>query len=118
MQHTLDNPIYDASICGNSGLANDVAEAKYFDKNVLPFVALLAPEPSYFNALYNMLSPSNLYGFIFPEKIDIPAPWEVLQLIGIVQMVYSSGECRGEDPEIVRLSSSDVGGNARNHQAD
>jgi predicted GNAT family acetyltransferase len=88
MDHVLDNPAWNALVSGNKHLAYGNNEVKFFDKEVSPFVGFKANTDADFNTLYNLLPHDGPVGFISETAREIPAEWQVMQVIPCFQMIY------------------------------
>ncbi|MDB5117740.1 MAG: hypothetical protein JWQ79_3232 [Mucilaginibacter sp.] len=86
----LDNPAWSALISGNNHLSNGNEQAKYFDKEVSPFVALRENSADSFQSLYELVPHQEPVIFISTQEIDIPGKWSVLQCVKGLQMVYGN----------------------------
>lgn len=109
MEHVLDNPAFNALISGNSNLSNGTAVAKYFEKEVSPFVAIKENTATNFQSLYETVPHKGPFVFISATEIEIPKPWETLQCIKCMQMVFSGAEnFDGAQAEIVALTNAHI----------
>jgi ribosomal protein S18 acetylase RimI-like enzyme len=88
MEHILDNPAWNALISGNKDLANGNEVAKYFPKEVSPFVGTREISANSFNILHGIIPFDSFFGFVAPHDIVIPEPWKVIQFLKVLQMVY------------------------------
>jgi len=87
MEHFLDNPAWNALISGNSCLSFGNDHVKYFDNEVSPFAALSENTGENFLQLCALLPQNRPVLFVSPEKIEIPAVWQIRRVIHGVQMV-------------------------------
>jgi ribosomal protein S18 acetylase RimI-like enzyme len=88
MEHLLDNPIFNALATGNQHLSNGDAQIKYFSKEVAPFVGLKITSAENFKALYDIVPHEGPFVFFSTSKVEIPSPWQALNVIPGYQMVY------------------------------
>ncbi|WP_428327637.1 GNAT family N-acetyltransferase [Mucilaginibacter sp.] len=88
MEHILDNPAYNALTSGNKNLANGTEHAKYFDREVSPFVAVREPSQANFQSLYDCIPYAGYFALVSPTEINIPAPWAVVRDIKVFQMIF------------------------------
>jgi ribosomal protein S18 acetylase RimI-like enzyme len=88
MEPILDNPAWNALISGNKDLANGNEVAKYFPKEVSPFVGTREISTDNFNILHSIIPFDSFFGFVAPHDIVIPEPWKVIQYLKVLQMVY------------------------------
>lgn len=92
MEHILDNPAWNALNSGNKNLSNGNDVAKYFSKEVSPFVAISEISNENFDALYNIIQFDSYFGFVAPHDIVIPEQWQIMQAMKVLQMVYDKAE--------------------------
>ncbi|MCX2484577.1 GNAT family N-acetyltransferase [Pedobacter sp. MR2016-24] len=90
MEHILDNPVYNALISGNKELSNGTENAKHFANDVAPFVGLKEATAENFEQLYHMLPSESTFAFFSPTELTIAHPWEVLNHLKCLQMVYNT----------------------------
>jgi ribosomal protein S18 acetylase RimI-like enzyme len=90
MDHILDNPAWNALSSGNKDLANGNDIAKYFSKEVSPFIGISEPTKSNFDVLYETIPFDGSFGFISPVEIDFPLPWKVVRCMKVLQMVFEA----------------------------
>jgi len=90
MEHILDNPVYNALISGNQKLSLGTESAKYFAQDVAPFVGLKEATAENFEQLYHMLPSESTFAFFSPTEISIVHPWEVLNHLKCLQMVFNT----------------------------
>ncbi|HTH81291.1 MAG TPA: GNAT family N-acetyltransferase [Mucilaginibacter sp.] len=88
MDHILNNPGWNALISGNKNFANGGDGAKYFDKDVAPFVGLKDNSAEDFNELHELTQPGEVAIHISPAERDIPGNWKVLNCVKGLQMIY------------------------------
>lgn len=89
MEHILDNPAWNALISGNKDLGNGNEVAKYFPKEISPFVGTREISQENFNILHDIIQFDSYFGFVAPYDIEIPAPWQIIQEMKVLQMVYN-----------------------------
>ncbi|HEY9196175.1 MAG TPA: GNAT family N-acetyltransferase [Mucilaginibacter sp.] len=88
MQHPLDNPAWNALITANKNLGEGTAEVRFFKRDVSPFAGLAENSLQNFRALYNLLPPQSIVAVFNPEAPHIPEPWEIVNPMLALQMVY------------------------------
>ena len=88
MEHILDNPAWSALNSGNLHLANGEPAAKYFDKEVSPFVGLQEYTYQNLELLHRILPDNNPRFLIAPTELSFPKQWNVLGTLQGFQMVY------------------------------
>jgi ribosomal protein S18 acetylase RimI-like enzyme len=88
MEYILDNPAWHALSSGNKDLANGNETAKYFAREVSPFVGINEPTISNFNKLYETIPFAGSFGFISPVEIEFPLPWKVVKCMRVLQMTF------------------------------
>jgi predicted GNAT family acetyltransferase len=105
MQHPLDNTIWNALNSGNKSIAIGSEKAKYFSKDVSPFVSVEEPTNSNFEELYNLLPVGY---FLFPSIVErtFPQPWKTVGVVKILQMVCET-PIREVDKDVAILPLSD-----------
>jgi GNAT superfamily N-acetyltransferase len=87
MDNLLDNPVWNAMISGNRSLSFGNDHARYFDKEVSPFVALSDTTPENFRMLFDLLPRNGPALFFSPVDMEFGPDWQVKRLIRGVQMV-------------------------------
>jgi predicted GNAT family acetyltransferase len=87
MTHLLDNPVWNALNSGNKNLAEGNERAKYFPKEVAPFVGLKDTSREDFDILYNLLPTGSVAAVVTPEDIAIPELWTLILETKLLQMV-------------------------------
>ncbi|ASU33032.1 GNAT family N-acetyltransferase [Mucilaginibacter xinganensis] len=87
MNHILDNPAFNALNTGNKTLSKGTEKAKYFPAEISPFSGLAENTSENFNTLYEVAPENTVFGFVSAELIAVPAPWNVLQRMDVLQMV-------------------------------
>lgn len=92
MAHILDNPVWNALISGNQPLAHGTEQVKFFAADVSPFVGFAAPTVQVFAALHNLVPPGRRLGVVSPEALEIPARWQLVQLMQVYQMVQEQAD--------------------------
>src|SRR4051812_9121093 len=104
MPHVLDNPAWNALISGNANLSNGNSEAKYFSKEVSPFVGIKEISADNFAALHGVVPYNDTLGFVSASEVTFPKQWNVIQQMKALQMVYEgSGATAAADTELVPL---------------
>ena len=89
MQHILDNPIWNALISGNNGLALGNEQARYFPQDVSPFVGLRDFTEANFNILHETVPYKSMLAVFSANKIEQFGKWNMLRYIQVYQMIYS-----------------------------
>jgi predicted GNAT family acetyltransferase len=87
MTHLLDNPVWNALNSGNKNLAEGNERAKYFPKEVAPFVGLKDGSWEDFNMLHDLLPIGSIAAVVTPEDIVIPELWTLILETKLLQMV-------------------------------
>lgn len=87
MYHPLDHPIWKALNTGNKTIANGSEKAKYFAKNVSPFIAVEEPTDENFEELYNLIPDAGYFAFLSLVELTIPEPWKTVKMVRVRQMV-------------------------------
>ncbi|WP_210520114.1 GNAT family N-acetyltransferase [Hymenobacter terricola] len=90
MAHLLDNPVWNALISGNESLANGDERAKYFPRDVSPFVGLAAITPAGLVALHDLIPFEGTFGVVTPDELTIPALWTVVRHTRVLQLVHDA----------------------------
>jgi hypothetical protein len=90
MEHVLDNPAWNALITGNKAFAGGSEIAKYFPKEVSPFVAIAERSGGNFNLLYDVIPFESHFIFIAPFDIVIPEQWTIVHCLKCLQMVFEA----------------------------
>jgi ribosomal protein S18 acetylase RimI-like enzyme len=88
MKHILDNPAWNALITSNKAFSEGNDTAKYFPKEVSPFVATAEISVENFNLLNNTIPFESYFIFIAPHDIVIPEQWTIVQYLKCLQMVF------------------------------
>jgi ribosomal protein S18 acetylase RimI-like enzyme len=109
MKHILDNPAWNALITGNEAFSGGNDIAKYFPKEVSPFVATAELSTENFNLLYNTIPFESHFIFIAPHDIEIPEQWKTVHYLKCLQMVFE-GEVPADvsDEDLVPLTEQQV----------
>jgi len=90
MEHTLDNPIWNALKSGNKDLAEGNQQASYFKRTVAAFAGLESYSAEDFEALYRVSPFDDMPVVLFtPGEITVPVNWEISLKKNITQMVYA-----------------------------
>jgi ribosomal protein S18 acetylase RimI-like enzyme len=110
MAHVLDNPVWNALISGNKPLAEGSEQAKYFAGDVSPFVGFETFTPQAFDLLHALVPAERLLGVVSPVALAIPARWEVVQHMAVLQMVQERPPAVGtlEEPLAIPLGPAHV----------
>ena len=109
MTHILDNPIWNALITNNKHLAYGNEQAKYLNREVGLFAGLKTNSESDLSNLQVLIPDKSLVVLFTPEKLSIPAGWQVVLQKAIFQMVYEQVHLpRVDDQELVRLQEQDI----------
>ncbi|GAA3962075.1 GNAT family N-acetyltransferase [Mucilaginibacter dorajii] len=88
MQHILDNPIWNALSTGNKAFSIGNDQAQYFKRDVSPFAAIASNSTENFHILYELLPANTVVAVFKPDEMEFPEPWEVIDPIPVLQMVY------------------------------
>ncbi|WP_121809817.1 GNAT family N-acetyltransferase [Mucilaginibacter kameinonensis] len=88
MEHVLDNPAWSALNTGNRLLAGGNDIAKYFPKEISPFVGIPEVSAENFNTLYGTIPFESYFIFIAPHDIVIPEQWTIVNYLKCLQMVF------------------------------
>ncbi|QEM11065.1 GNAT family N-acetyltransferase [Mucilaginibacter rubeus] len=88
MEHVLDNPAWNALNTGNRLLAGGNDIAKYFPKEISPFVGIPEVSAENFNTLYGTIPFESYFIFIAPHDIVIPEQWTIVNYLKCLQMVF------------------------------
>ena len=109
MEHVLDNPAWNALNTGNKIFAGGNDAAKYFPKEVSPFVGIPEISAENFNLLYDIIPFESHFIFIAPHDIVIPEQWEIVHYLKCLQMVFE-GEVPADfaDEELLPLTEQHV----------
>lgn len=109
MDHLLDNPVWHALNTGNQHLSNGNSNAKYFSREVSPFIGLKEPSVHNFSLLHTLLPYPGFFGFVSPAEIEIPAPWKIHEKMDVLQMVHDLTTSPGNNPEgLIRLTDEHI----------
>jgi GNAT superfamily N-acetyltransferase len=87
MIHLLDNPVWNALNSGNKDLAEGNERAKYFPKDIAPFVGLKDTSQGDFDVLHDHSPAGTVAAVVTPEDIAIPEPWSLILETKLLQMV-------------------------------
>src|ERR1700743_854173 len=107
MDHILDNPVWNALNTGNASLALGDAHAKCYPADVAFFVGTPDISLQNFAALYELV-PFDVAGFQVMHEITIPAPWQLIRAVKVLQFVYAGDDVRQSDDELVPLTRQHV----------
>lgn len=109
MEHVLDNPAWNALITGNKAFSGGNDIARYFPKEVSPFVGTPERSAENFNLLYDIIPFESYFIFIAPHDIVIPEQWTIVQYLKCLQMVFE-GEVPTDiaDEDLVPLMEQHV----------
>lgn len=109
MEHVLDNPAWNALCTGNKIFAGGNDIAKYFPKEVSPFVGIPEVSAGNFNLLYDIIPFESHFIFIAPHDIVIPEQWEIVHYLKCLQMVFE-GEVPADfaDEDLLSLTEQHV----------
>jgi ribosomal protein S18 acetylase RimI-like enzyme len=112
--HPLDNPIWQALITTQAGLAETCNAARKFPREVSVVAGFPEPTPENYASLAALLSADETVGLFLQQPPNPPAPWIVVSNGPLLQMLCenarfsprSNGTC--SSPEFIRLTQSDV----------
>lgn len=88
MNKLLGNPVFNALAGRDSHLGAGTEKAKYFDEEISPFASFEDGYVKGFDDLYEMLPAERGILYANPERIEIPANWNILIDVQGVQMVH------------------------------
>jgi ribosomal protein S18 acetylase RimI-like enzyme len=109
MKHVLDNPVWNALISGNKNLSIGNETARYFHREISPFVGIVQHTPAYFDILRQTIPFDEPVAIFSNEKLLNPSPWTIIQQIDGFQMVYLKQlESTVDELKIVLLSYEHV----------
>ncbi|WP_114937218.1 GNAT family N-acetyltransferase [Mucilaginibacter endophyticus] len=109
MEHVLDNPAWKALNTGNRSLAGGNDIAKYFPKEISPFVGIPEVSVGNFNTLYNTIPFESYFIFIAPHDIVIPEQWTIVNYLKCLQMVFEGEIPAGfSDDDLLPLTEQHV----------
>ena len=109
MKHILDNPVWNALVSGNKNLSIGNETARYFPREISPFVGTAQNTPAYFDTLRQTIPFDEPVAIFSNEKLLNPSPWTIIQQIDGFQMVYPKQVDPAVDElEIVPLNYSHV----------
>jgi ribosomal protein S18 acetylase RimI-like enzyme len=108
MDDLLDNPVWNAMISGNRSLSSGNDHAKYFDKEVSPFVALSENAPENFRTLFELLPRNGPALFFSPVEMELGPDWQVKRLIRGVQMVCTNPPAATNPPDATTPSGARI----------
>ena len=110
MAHVLDNPVWNALISGNKHLDVGSAQVKYFADDVSPFAGFETFTPQAFDLLHALVPAERLLGVVSPVALAIPARWEVVQHMPVLQMVQERTPATGtlDGPPTIPLGPAHV----------
>ncbi|MBS1527016.1 MAG: GNAT family N-acetyltransferase [Bacteroidetes bacterium] len=109
MKPILDSPAWHALNSGNKNLSFGDDRARYFDREVSPFAAMLENDKAHFRLLYDMLPGEGPALFMTPVELDIPQPWKVAVCVKALQMTCDKPvKADNSSPELVPLAYEHV----------
>ncbi|GGB02522.1 GNAT family N-acetyltransferase [Mucilaginibacter rubeus] len=109
MEHVLDNPAWNALSTGNKAFAGGNDIAKYFPKEVSPFVAIPEISAENFNLLYDTIPFESHFIFIAPHDVVIPEQWNIVHYLKCLQMVFEGEVPAGfADDDLLPLTEQHV----------
>jgi ribosomal protein S18 acetylase RimI-like enzyme len=88
MKHVLDNPVWNALISGNKNLSIGNETARYFPREISPFVGIAESNPVNFDVLRQVIPFKEPAAIFSTEKQLDAAPWTIIQRIDGFQLVY------------------------------
>jgi len=107
MQHSLDNPAFNALISNHQHLSNCNEQAKHYPDNVAPFIGLKDNSAEDFDRLYDVL-PDRPAVFISPVEHTIPKTWTILREMRVPQMIYDKSAENNPTAEIINLTDEHI----------
>jgi ribosomal protein S18 acetylase RimI-like enzyme len=108
MNHPLHNPVYNALLTRDKGLAHGEGQVRFFDPEVSPFAGFADDHKNGFADLYDQLSPGRKILYAIPAPIEIPKGWELRVKIKGLQFVYEGDHCVSTCKDIVPLTTIHV----------
>lgn len=88
MQNSLNNPVWNALISGNSHLAKGSEQVKYFDSSVSPFAALKENSSANFLDLHEQSMFDQPVLLWSDKRLSIPEIWTEMYCVPGFQMIY------------------------------
>lgn len=109
MTHVLDNPAWNALSSGNKNLSNGNGKAKYFPKEVSPFVGMEENTPENFEILHDIVPAESISAVISPCEIVIPGSWKTVDFLKVQQMICETPaeQISGDEP-LIPLSDQHI----------
>jgi predicted GNAT family acetyltransferase len=108
MEHVLDNPAYNALASGNKDLAKGNEQVKYFDNEVAAFIGFKENTPANFELLHSDAGHDNFAIFISPVEVAIPQPWQTLDMVLCLQMIYTGEVIPVDETALVVLTDKHI----------
>ena len=107
MIHPLDIPVWSALTSGNQQVARGNQQAKYYNPQVAPFVALADLTSTHFEALHHMIPHDQPVALFTNEQQLDPTPWVIMNRIDGFQLLFK-GPTPEPEPEVVKLTETHV----------
>ncbi|MDF2434074.1 MAG: hypothetical protein JWP44_3705 [Mucilaginibacter sp.] len=109
MIHVLDNPVWNALSSGNKNLSNGNDKAKYFPKEVSPFVGMEENTPENFEILRGIVPAESVSAVISPAEIVIPHSWKIVDYLKVQQMICETpAEQVSDDEPLIPLGDQHI----------
>ncbi|MFD2935199.1 GNAT family N-acetyltransferase [Spirosoma flavum] len=109
MIHSLDNPVWSALTSGNQQFALGNQQAKYYNPQIAPFVALANYTRAHFDVLWHTIPYDQPVAIFTNDQQLDPSPWVIVNRIDGFQMLFE-GPTPKQEPraELVHLTEQDI----------
>ena len=104
----LDRPIWSALTTSHKHLAEGGPLALRYPVDMTPFADMVDMSTTSFEALGDLMSPSQVAALFTPEPVDVPSGFKVVIAETGEQMIGSPADSPLRDAEIVTLGKADV----------
>src|SRR3569623_140279 len=104
----LDRPIWSALTTSHKHLAEGGPLALRYPVDMTPFADMVDMSTTSFEALGDLMSPSQVAALFTPEPVDVPSGFKVVITETGEQMIGSPADSPLRDAEIVTLGKADV----------
>ncbi|GAB3796555.1 GNAT family N-acetyltransferase [Spirosoma humi] len=109
MIHSLDNPVWSALTSGNQHLALGTHQARYFQANVAPFVAVAENTRAHFDALLETVPHGQPVALFTNDRQLDALPWSIVDRIDGFQLLFEGATPKPQaGAELVKLTEQDV----------
>ena len=109
MEHLLKNPVFNALLSGDAGLAFGNQQVKYFDEEVSPFAGFEEGNDRGFDELFQLLPAGRKILYATPQLIKEPTGWQLLNEIKGLQFILDTNTNVNNGPfEPVPLKKENV----------